>query len=363
MRRRSVSALAAAVVAVILAAGSVAAAVGQPRTAGPQYDRNPSVVSSGGITYLFFARSRAACDRLAGCNPDNATYDIFVKKSANGGKDYGPATLAATNPNPLPTGGIFRGRTIAATVGTGGAISLYWADGGFCNTMYHVAYPGSGVGAVTPVTTAVGPVFNVEAVTRVDGTFVYTEECGAPYGIHSYRAAGPVLTGGTLVAADRNLPKAIVDDQNGSVRLTYVDATAYPVVDVYVRSSADGLVFGPEQPVVHEAGVANWDPQLVQKPNGDYELHFAPDRDEGAGSQRIAVTLSPDFVHWSAPHEVTPGVQGGVRYWDYWPEAVLRGNQVVLYYASERGIDTLPAGTGHLWSDPGFSGVNGNDAP
>jgi hypothetical protein len=57
------------------------AVVGQARTTGDHYDRNPSVVQDGNLTYLFFARSQAACNRLAGCNPDVQEYDLWYKVS------------------------------------------------------------------------------------------------------------------------------------------------------------------------------------------------------------------------------------------------------------------------------------------
>ena len=79
--------------AALLAAvpGRVEAVVGQPRTAGPKYDRNASVVQDGSLTYLFFARSEVPCNRLAGCNPDNRSPD----------EDSGPAPEAGP-PSPLP---------------------------------------------------------------------------------------------------------------------------------------------------------------------------------------------------------------------------------------------------------------------
>jgi hypothetical protein len=134
-------------------------------------------------------------------------------------------------------------------------------------------------------------------------------------------------------------------------------------VDVYVDSSADGLNWpAAEQLVVSQPGVSNWDPTLVQKPNGQYYLYHAPDAEQGAGSQRIAETKSNDFVRWTTPHEITPGKQGQTEYWDYWPEGFVRQNQIVLFYTSERevnqGLTRYPAGTGHIWTDPGFGGLD-----
>jgi hypothetical protein len=362
---RLLAAALAAAVSLLAVPALAGAAVGLPRTAGDHYDRNATVVDAGGTTYLYFARSQNPCNRLAGCNADNEQYDLYVKTSPDGGKTYGPATFVAANPD---GGGNHRGRTPAATALPDGHVLIFWADGGSQSQLYVVekAAGSDTYSAPQPVGSAGDPttdVFNVEAVTRAGAVLLYTEETGPDgYGVYarSYDATTNTASEASLVELNRNLPKAIVD-HSGVVRLTYVDASAYPQVDVYVESSADGLTWPqPGDPAVTQAG-SNWDPNLVQKPNGQYELHFAPDREEGAGRQQVGRTLSTDFAQWSAPVDLTPGFQGGVEYWDYWPEGHLRGNQVVLYSTSERE-SSAPAGTGHIWSTPGFGGVNGKDA-
>jgi hypothetical protein len=343
--------LAIAVAVPLAAAGSAHAAVGSERTDGPNYDRTPSVVQDGALTDLFFVRSQDPCNRLAGCDADNSDYDLYVKQSANGGKDYGPPQLVATN---VDGSGPFRGRTIAATRDPAGTVLVFWASGGNSQQLYYVEETGSGFSAPQPVTGLnTSFVMNVEALTRAGEVLLYTEE---PGGLFAYKFAGGAATGGNLVAGARNLPKGIVDNQDGSVRLTYVDATAYPQVDVYVNTSADGLTFPNEQLVASEPGTSYWDPALAQRPNGNYELYAAPDREEGAGRQQVAGTQSNNFVRWPKPHDLTPGFKGGTEYWDYWPEPFVLGNKLTLYYTSERATSTQPPGTGHIWTDPGQGG-------
>jgi hypothetical protein len=276
----------------LLIQGVAHGAVGQPRTDGPNYDRNPTVVQDGPSTYMFFARSQNECNRLEGmlpCNPDSSEYDMYVKVSPNGGKDYGPAQLVATNPDGP---GVFWGRTLAATRTADGTVYVFWASGGNQNQLYYVQETGPGTfSAPQPVNDA-PLVFNVEAVAVGDEIFLYTEEQPIPnitYGVYSRSFVGGVSDAPILVAADRNLPKAIVDNQNGLIRLTYVDARAYPTVDVYVASSADGRNFVERPgPVVTEPGVSNWDPALGQKSNGQYYLYYAPDAEMGpAGSASV----------------------------------------------------------------------------
>ena len=346
---RAAAALAVAIS--LTCTGAASAAVGKNRTDGPNYDRTPSVVQDGALTDLFFVRSQQSCDRLAGCDADNSDYDLYLKQSPNGGKDYGPAQLVATNPDGP---GNHYGRTIAATRAADGTVLVFWASGGFSQPLYVVQETGTGwsAPAVVPGTNS-NTIMNVEALTRGSAVLLYTEE---PDGIHAYQYTGGAAVGGTLVSASKNLPKGIVD-QNGTVRLTYTDATAYPQVDVYVNTSPDGLVWpGPEQLVVSEPGASHWDPVLAQRHNGKYELYTAPDREQGAGRQQVANAGSNDFVRWSKPHDLTPGFKGGVEYWDYWPEPFVLGNKLTLYYTSERGTDTRPAGTGHIWTDPGQGG-------
>lgn len=54
----------------------------------------------------------------------------------------------------------------------------------------------------------------------------------------------------------------------------------------------------------------------------------------------------------------------GVEYWDYWPEGFLRNRRIVLFYTSERGFTKgqtrQETGIGHIWSTPGFGGLDGN---
>jgi hypothetical protein len=306
------------------------------------------VVQDGPATDLFFVRSQDPCNRLAGCDADNSDYDLYLKQSPNGGKDYGPEQSVATNPDGP---GIHRGRTIAATRAPDGTVYVFWASGANSTQLYYVKESGTGFTAPQPVAGTSPQVMNVEAVTRGSQVLIYTEEAD---GIHAYSFDGATASGGSLIAADRNVPKAIVDRNNGSVRLTYVRASTYPQVDVYVQTSADGLTPGPEQKVISEPGASTWDPALAQRPNGRFELYAAPDR--GDGKQQIAETDSNDFVRWSKPHDLTPAFKGGTAYWDYWPEPFVLENKVTLYYTSERATDTQPTGTGHVWTDPGQAG-------
>jgi hypothetical protein len=371
MRLRILLALACAAVVALGSASSANADVGQARTGTPdQYDRNASVVTdAAGTTYLYFARSELPCNRLATpvanplC-PDQVGYDIYVKKSTDGGQDFGPAVRVAQNPS--GPGPLFRGRTIAATA-TPDGVHVFWADGGSNNLVYHAFKPNgqdSFDANPQPVADIPPDAFNVEAVSIANRVYVYTQEY-PNINARSYTAAGNALTpsgGPTVVeAGGKSIPKAIVD-VHGGCKMTMADDSTYPQVNVYTDASADCLSWpAPARLVVDQPG-SNWDPNLIQKPNGEYYLHFAPDHTAAGLQQQVALTQSNDFVKWNAPHDLTPGKQGATPYWDYWPEGFVRNNQIVLFYTSERGVNqagvSTPAGVGHIWTNPGFGGLD-----
>ena len=328
------------------------------------------VTDATGVTYLYFARSESPCNRLdplttPGC-PDNLGYDIYVKKSLDGGVDFGPAVKVAANPFG-PTAA-FRGRTIAATA-TGDGVHVFWADGGNSTFLYHAFKPNGQdtfTGNPQQMLDIPPDVFNVEAVSIGQQVYVYTQE-SPNINARQYTGAGATLTlsGGptTVEGGGKSIPKAIVD-VNGGCKMAMADDSGYPQVNDFVDSSADCLNWpAPARAVVTVPG-SNWDPNLIQKPNGQYYLFYAPDHTAAGVTQQVALTKSNDFVNWDTPHDQTPGKKGGTSYWDYWPEGFLRGNQIVLFYTSEREIDqggthTSP-GVGHIWTDPGFGGLDHN---
>jgi hypothetical protein len=245
-------------------------------------------------------------------------------------------------------------------------VHVLWTNGAnsIDGSVYHYFAGGGGASfsARQEIADIPDDVFNAEAVGEGANLYAYTQE-GTQINAYRFAASGAALalTGGpSVVANGKALPKAI-KDVNGGFRMTMVDDSNYPTVDVYVDSSADGLNWpAPEQLAVSTPGVSNWDPSLVQKPNGQYYLYFAPD--DLSGSQRIALTKSNDFVRWTEDRDISPAEKGGVRYWDYWPEGFVRGNQIVLFYTSERAVNeqgtSYPTGTGHIWTDPGFGGLD-----
>jgi hypothetical protein len=315
-----------------------------PLTSGSNYDRNPSVIQHANETWLFFARSEAACDRLAGCPADNSTYDLYYLKSSNNGKTWGAPVLVADNPHPAL---LFYGRTVAATRTADGSIYLFWASGGGPSHLYYYRKaPGSDT--FTPLGSLTDHLyFNVEAVAKGNAVYVYYEDADGS-GIYARTFDGASFGAPVLVAAARSIPKVIVD-KGGVFRMAMVTGLTWPFVNVEVASSADGLNWGPASiAVTGDGNVTNWDPTLAQTPDGTFHLFWAPD--QGDGRQRVELIESDDFATWSAPTVITEGTDGETAYWDYWPEATPQGNKLNLFYTSERGVGGGDPGTGHIWT-------------
>src|SRR5687768_12528755 len=85
------------------------------------------MIEDGNHVYLFFARSQQPCNRVTGCDADNSDYDLYLKTSSDGGRNFGPASLIAANPDGV---GPFRGRTIATARTSDGTTYVFWASGG-----------------------------------------------------------------------------------------------------------------------------------------------------------------------------------------------------------------------------------------
>jgi hypothetical protein len=313
-----------------------------PLTSGSKYDRNPSVVADGSNDlWLFFARTQIDCDRLQPCPADNTNYDLYYMRSTNNGKTWGAPALLASNPNDPE---VFYGRTVAATRRVDGTIFVFWASGGDGGDLYYYKKAPGASGFTFAGQLEDTSYFNVEAVSAGNSVYVYYEDA---YGTGIYgRTFDGTTFGAPTPVRSGSIPKVIID-RKGVFRMALVD-TSTPSINVVVASSTDGINWGPSSTVITGGGaVTNWDPTLVQTPDGVFHLYWAPD--QGDGRQRIEQTESTDFLTWAPQSTVTEGIDGDTNYWDYWPEAIAHGDKVSLFYTSERGIGGDP-GTGHIWT-------------
>lgn len=312
-------------------------------TTGPHYDRNAVTLDDGNTTWMFFARSQLACNRMTGCNNDDTAYDLYAQTSSNKGKSWSAPFRLAANPGPSS----FYGRTISAVRTSDGTVHVLWASGGSGGPLYHFTKPHSSAAfSLADTLTSAHYYFNAWAVASGKKLFLYSEAADNT-GIYVQTLTGsgfstpiPVFQG--------SIPKVIVDKHN-VFRMTMVDGANWPYVSVLTSSSSDGVAWStPQAVVVGDGTVTNWDPSLLQASNGDFYLTWAPD--QGDGRQRIEARASEDFVHWSASVPVTLGTDGTTAYWDYWPIATGNGNNITLMYTSEAAGAGTAVGIGHIWA-------------
>ena len=355
---------AAAVLALALIVPSAYAAdvVSDPQqlTFGERYDRNPAVVVDGDDVWMFFARSQVACDRIGGtpaCDPDQlpTLYDLYVRRSDDGGRTFGPSTRIATNP--LEPN--FRGRTIAATQLANGDVHVFWANGGSGGNVHHyVKDDASGdFVAQAPIVELdnVG-VFNVDATPTDDGSDVllFTQRAagaGVDVRTSANNFGDEVLIEGT---EGKSIPKVFKDD-GGTYRMVVTDDSAWPAVTVHGLSSDDGVDWGSPATltdlVAPNGEVSHWDPVVAQHPDGRYFLFYAPDLEQGAGVQRIEYRAAPTFAGLASatPAVLTTGLEGTDKHWDYWPEVAVVDGELTAFYTSERTGAETDQGTGHIF--------------
>jgi hypothetical protein len=324
-----------------------AAPTAVPITSGAAYDRNPAVVQDGATTWLFFARSEEVpCDRLDGCNADNTDYDLYYQQSTDGGATWGAAVQLADNDAvPRVSFPDFRGRTVSAARSADGTLTVAWSPGGHSGTLaLFQKAPSSSTWTTTYVSDT--HFFNVDVAAQGNTVHVVAEMCcDRTAGVYHGTFSGGTLSPMTLVFPDMSIPKLIVDNA-GVLRMTMVSGSDF---SDYVASSANGSAWTAPTlaaPNATPGAGGNWDPNLVQTPDGRYHLHYAPGPFSGE-NQRIEVVTSTDFVTWSAPTAVT----SPANYWDYWPEAIAINGTLRLFYTSEAATSSGgDIGTGHIWS-------------
>jgi len=318
-------------------------------TSGPKYDRNPVILEDGKTTYQFFARSQNDCDRIPEtCSADNSDYDLYYMTSTDRGRTWSAPVLMAVNPGGGPT---FRGRTISATRTADGTIWVFWASGANGSVLHYFEKPpGQPFPSAPTGTLADDEYFNAEVLSKGDTVFLYYEEgSGISEGIFVRTFDGTTFSPRQLISPAGSIPKAIVDHK-GVFRMTWVDASLFPDVDVRVTSSSDGINWAPPQTVIDGDGtITNWDASLAQGADKTYHLLWAPDQNNG--SQRIEMISSEDFSTWSNRQVLTTGTDGTNNYWEYWPEAAaLQGNFLQVYFTSERPtMDDPNGGTAHIY--------------
>lgn len=226
-----------------------------------------------------------------------------------------------------------------------GTIWVFWSSGGNGGDLYYYSKGASDGSFNFEGSLSDQFYFNVEAVSAGGTTYLYYED-GTGSGVFVREFDGSSFSAPTPVTqSGYSIPKVMID-ANGTFRLTAVN-TAGDFGSVYVASSPDGVTWSA--PLLAAPAVppeTNWDPSLIQTPDGIFHLYYAPDDGGNPSSQRLEERTSADFTVWSAPTLATDP-EG---YWDYWPEAIHSDGSLRLFYTSEAATPSNDAGTGHIWS-------------
>ncbi|MCX6655047.1 MAG: hypothetical protein NTY03_07995 [Candidatus Bathyarchaeota archaeon] len=144
------------------------------------------------------------------------------------------------------------------------------------------------------------------------------------------------------IHTDATIAKAIVADGTFYVVWTTASGTG-----IFLSTSPDGTTWlSTSTPIAswQGTGATNWDPVLI-KNKGDFTLFWAPDI---VTEQFIAMTVSTnpqDPASWSDPVRLTTAN----NWWDFWPQPIIKGDTIYLFYTSERNAAGTERIDGNIW--------------
>jgi len=92
----------------------------------------------------------------------------------------------------------------------------------------------------------------------------------------------------------------------------------------------------------------DWDPFIAKLPNGNLLITWCPTL--GSDAQQIkSATSADDGVNWSSAIDLTSGHFGSNEWWDYWPQVLVDGDKVQIYYTTEHNSNGLEKTGGNIW--------------
>jgi parallel beta-helix repeat protein len=318
------------------AASTIEVSLAAKLTTDAHYDRNPSVFkASDGTYWLFFARSTNDSSQGYGCdaggfNCDADSYDVYYVTSSDGGVTWSAETKISQ-----PSTGQ---RGMAAFQDSGGQIWVFVGGfGGANNNIGYYTYSGGTWAGPTAVPGPVGA-NHLDALQASDGKiWVFYEATDASADAVYSSDAGVSWSAKIDVAGPYGgVPKAI-QDSGGALNVIYTNADK-----IWRTTSPTGMAGTWSAPsVVVDGGPSpnfDYDPVIYQA-GGSYGVFWAPWSDPGAGgtsSQSLKVVTSPDGATWSSAASVTNGGYGTTYWWDMWPEVLVDGGTLRLFYGSEK---------------------------
>ena len=297
-------------------------------TADSHYDRNPSVFKANGKYWTFFVRATSAPPHIPPAyNPDTDSYDVYYTISI----DSGTTWSAETQLMECSTGQ----RGMAAFQDDTDTIWVFVSSPG-AGAIQYCKSTNEGVTWAGPTSTGYTG-SHVDAFQASDGKiWVFYENGGT--GVEAIKSSnyGSSWTHVTNIGPSPNdgIPKVMEAD--GKLYVVWCNWAAGG--KAWYTTSTDGLTgdnWATPQLLVDVAGTIMCDPVMV-KNGSEYILFYAP-WDTGTDAQWIEVITSTDLTTWSTRKRVTNGGYGTTYWWDMWPEILVDGSDLYLFYGSEKG--------------------------
>ena len=312
----------------VAANGASTIEVSQPTqlTTDTHYDRNPSVFKKDGTVFVFFVRATDSLPHIPPTyNPDAAPYDVYYTTSTDNGATWSAPTRVAN----ASTGQ----RGMAAFVDNAGKIWVFISAPGATTIQYCTSIDNGATWS--PLTSTVYTGSHVDAFQVSNGTIWVFYEGGT--GIEAIKSTdgGVSWTCVTSIGPSPNdgIPKAMEAD--GKLYVVWCNWAGGG--KAWYTSSTDeltGNIWNTPTLLVDVLDTIMCDPVMV-KSGTQYILFYAPWH-EPTDAQWLEVITSTDLSVWSARKRVTNGGYGTTYWWDFWPEVLVDGSDMYLFYTSEK---------------------------
>jgi len=308
------------------------------------YDRNPSVFKANdGKYWLFFVRSQDSdsnygssclgkgCD-ASSCNCDAASYDVYYKTSTDNGTTWS-TEIKLTNCSVGKRG-------MDAFQDSSGKIWVFVSDPGPNNKIEYCYSTDNGAtwnGSIdTGLTGSHVDALQLNNSYSTNGWIYLVYESSGVKGAWS-SDNGATWSSGTIDGtAGMGIPKAM--DVDNKFQVVYINwALPGDPGNLYYKTyNWTTSSWNPTQTIQSRSPLIGADP-VIYKNGSTYGIFWAP-WNSGTNSQWIeSLTSSDSGATWSSGTYVTNGGYGSTYWWDMWPDALVDGSNVYLFYGSEKG--------------------------
>jgi hypothetical protein len=308
-------------------------------TTDPKFDRNPSFFKANdGTWWVFFARGRGD-PSLPGYNPDTDYYDICYVTSTDNGLTWTEDALPT-----IPAGHGMGAFTPAAFQDSSGKIWVFYAANGV--GVFYFTSTDNGATWTGPTAVPNVPGYTIDnhmdAIKANNGDIWIFFTCYPDNALYARKYDGTSWSSLIFVADPLSYtatPRAL-QEESGAFKIVYI---AGDPLQIYLATSTDGIIW-TNSPIINTPN-DDYDPALV-KDGTTWRIFFAP-YVPANDHQWLMTVSSADLTTWSTPVYVTAGYHGSNKWWDFYPEAVKIGSDLLLFYASMR--DGAQRGDGEIY--------------